>query len=140
MTTEELSELLRLAGEFYTSAESPTEEDMGTVFYHLAKQDVAGLKKFIDTYNGKEEELYTWDELTDEIQMWKPRDLWEMNREIGWESDGWLEVDGKITDVRATTNGRHHGLECWARDVNEANVKFTQDKLYRETKEGKGGE
>jgi len=52
MTQEELAELLRLAGEFYTNAEAPNEEDMGTVFYHLAKQDVEGLRKFISAYHG----------------------------------------------------------------------------------------
>ena len=44
--------LLELAGRFYTNAESPSEEDMGTVFYYLALRDGDALEKFINTFEG----------------------------------------------------------------------------------------
>jgi len=79
--------------------------------------------------------LYTWDELTNEVTRWDPEDLFKSDMDNGWETAGWLECDGKLTDVRATTNGRHFGLMCWAGSETEAKVKFTQDKRYREYQE-----
>ena len=43
-------ELLEMAGRFYTNAEAPSEEDMGTVFYYLATRNAGALNKFIETF------------------------------------------------------------------------------------------
>ena len=42
--------LLEMAGRFYTNAEAPSEEDMGTVFYYLATRNAGALNKFIESF------------------------------------------------------------------------------------------
>ena len=55
MTHKELlTRLLNAAGRFYTGAEAPSEEDMGTVFYYLATRNVEALEDFVDTFEGVE--------------------------------------------------------------------------------------
>ena len=75
--------------------------------------------------------LYAWDEIGNCTMDWEPKELFDMNREGGWESQGWVEN----TDVRVVTNGRHFGLETWAESQQEAEAKFQFAKIYRDCNE-----
>ena len=45
-------DLLEAAGRFYTNAEAPSEEDMGTVFFYLATRRLEELMKFVAAFEG----------------------------------------------------------------------------------------
>ena len=47
---QETQDLLEAAGRFYTNAECPSEEDMGTVFYYLATRNLDALRGFVKTF------------------------------------------------------------------------------------------
>ena len=80
--------------------------------------------------------LFTWDELSDEVEERDPAELMERNAEGGWLSVEFMP-GGKV-EVR--TQGRHIALETWAKDAEEATVRFMDHKVFRDYAEDKEDE
>ena len=66
--------------------------------------------------------FYSWDEINDEIQ------IEEDQKEYRKRSDevGFQLVELLPNGVVVTKTDRHFGLECWAKDEDEAHEKFSE--------------
>ena len=69
---------------------------------------------------------YSWDEIGDEIQIEEDiPDLRRRSDEIGMTFQHVMP-----NGVAVLKTDRHFGLECWATDQNDADVKFTAHPVY----------
>jgi hypothetical protein len=85
------------------------------------------------------QKLYAWDEISNMITEWDPHELFDMNRDGGWESGGWISKEGipddggtNLTDIKVVTTGRHIGLETWAESYADAEAKFATTKIWKD--------
>ena len=80
--------------------------------------------------------LYTWDEISDEIQRRSAEDVFRCNAEGGWITETFysdsedLAYGRSVVEVR--TNGRHIALETWCSSKKEAHRLFMQNETYYE--------
>ena len=74
--------------------------------------------------------LFTWDEISNEINEMDYKTFYEMNIDGGWTEEGVLE--NRVV-VRKTD--RHFALDVQAEDANEAHAKFSEFPYYVECQE-----